>query len=93
MSDNGHKARMALVYATISLFAIVLFIQVYDNLTGDVLISSGVIAYLGALTGKYRDMCTREWVNLCKVRVKWLRLGYSVKGECTVVENRRLSVR
>merc|ERR1719281_2375019 len=27
----------------------------YTNLTGDVLISSGIIAYLGTFTGKYRQ--------------------------------------
>ena len=27
---------------------------VYDNLTGDVLVSSGMIAYLGAFTSLYR---------------------------------------
>ena len=39
-----------------------------DNLIGDVLISSGVIAYLGPLTGQYREMCTSEWIGLCKER-------------------------
>ena len=29
---------------------------VYDNLTGDVLISSGMIAYLGAFTSVYREI-------------------------------------
>lgn len=28
---------------------------VYENLTGDVLISSGMIAYLGAFTSTFRD--------------------------------------
>jgi dynein heavy chain len=37
--------------------------SVYVNLTGDVLISSGVIAYLGAFTAKYRvDIC-EQWVK------------------------------
>ena len=38
----------------------------YINLTGDVLLSSGFIAYLGAFTGSYRDRAAREWVELCK---------------------------
>lgn len=42
--------------------------DVYDNLTGDVLISSGVIAYLGAFTAGFRKECTQEWTKLCKVR-------------------------
>ena len=28
----------------------------YDNLTGDVLISAGVVAYLGAFTSAYRQV-------------------------------------
>ncbi|MEW5317509.1 MAG: hypothetical protein WDW38_008798 [Sanguina aurantia] len=36
------------------------------NLTGDVLLSSGAIAYLGAFTALYRDRATRQWVGACK---------------------------
>ncbi|KAF4078180.1 hypothetical protein AMELA_G00196410 [Ameiurus melas] len=38
----------------------------YDNLTGDVLISAGVIAYLGTFTAGFRQDCTRDWTKLCK---------------------------
>ncbi|KAG7228180.1 hypothetical protein INR49_013343 [Caranx melampygus] len=38
----------------------------YDNLTGDVLISAGVIAYLGAFTAGFRQDCTKLWTNLCQ---------------------------
>uniref|UniRef100_A0A8C4WR96 Dynein, axonemal, heavy chain 12 n=1 Tax=Eptatretus burgeri TaxID=7764 RepID=A0A8C4WR96_EPTBU len=38
----------------------------YDNLTGDVLISSGVIAYLGAFTAAFRQECVHSWTKLCK---------------------------
>ncbi|XP_052396332.1 dynein axonemal heavy chain 12 [Carassius gibelio] len=38
----------------------------YDNLTGDVLISAGVIAYLGAFTATFRHDCTKMWAKLCK---------------------------
>ncbi|XP_075883238.1 dynein axonemal heavy chain 12 isoform X2 [Nelusetta ayraudi] len=38
----------------------------YDNLTGDVLISAGVIAYLGAFTAGFRQDCTKSWTELCK---------------------------
>uniref|UniRef100_A0A672V2K0 Dynein axonemal heavy chain 7 n=1 Tax=Strigops habroptila TaxID=2489341 RepID=A0A672V2K0_STRHB len=37
--------------------------QKYTNLTGDILISSGIVAYLGAFTSSYR-----QWVLLCKTR-------------------------
>lgn len=39
----------------------------YDNLTGDVLISAGVIAYLGAFTAGFRQDCTKSWTKLCQV--------------------------
>uniref|UniRef100_A0A3Q0SWW6 Dynein axonemal heavy chain 3 n=1 Tax=Amphilophus citrinellus TaxID=61819 RepID=A0A3Q0SWW6_AMPCI len=38
----------------------------YDNLTGDVLISAGVIAYLGVFTAGFRQECTKLWTKLCK---------------------------
>uniref|UniRef100_A0A3B3UAK3 Dynein axonemal heavy chain 12 n=1 Tax=Poecilia latipinna TaxID=48699 RepID=A0A3B3UAK3_9TELE len=38
----------------------------YDNLTGDVLISAGVIAYLGAFTSGFRQNCTKTWTSLCQ---------------------------
>ena len=41
---------------------------IYDNLLGDVLISAGVIAYLGPFTTAFREKCTSSWVRLCKVK-------------------------
>uniref|UniRef100_A0A803SS52 Dynein axonemal heavy chain 7 n=1 Tax=Anolis carolinensis TaxID=28377 RepID=A0A803SS52_ANOCA len=38
----------------------------YDNLTGDVLVSAGVIAYLGAFTAGFRQECSQNWSKLCK---------------------------
>nr|XP_006252735.1 dynein axonemal heavy chain 12 isoform X3 [Rattus norvegicus] len=38
----------------------------YENLTGDVLVSAGVIAYLGAFTSGFRQECTEDWSKLCK---------------------------
>ena len=38
---------------------------VYTNLTGDVLISSGMIAYLGAFTSAFRSDLTDDWVESC----------------------------
>ncbi|KXS11241.1 hypothetical protein M427DRAFT_505508 [Gonapodya prolifera JEL478] len=37
----------------------------YDNLTGDVLISSGLISYLGAFTSAYRQSILTDWTKLC----------------------------
>ena len=38
---------------------------VYHNLTGDVLISSGMIAYLGAFTSVFRGHLSEDWVAKC----------------------------
>uniref|UniRef100_A0A8C5Z8W6 Dynein axonemal heavy chain 12 n=1 Tax=Marmota marmota marmota TaxID=9994 RepID=A0A8C5Z8W6_MARMA len=38
----------------------------YENLTGDVLVSAGVIAYLGAFTSGFRQTCTEDWSMMCK---------------------------
>jgi dynein heavy chain len=39
-----------------------LLAETYVNLTGDVLISSGMIAYLGAFTSVFRDELASQWV-------------------------------
>lgn len=41
---------------------------VYINLTGDVLISSGMIAYLGAFTSVYREELSAMWVESCEAK-------------------------
>ena len=38
----------------------------YINITGDVLISSGVVAYLGAFTVDFRMEAIHEWHDLCQ---------------------------
>lgn len=38
----------------------------YDNLLGDVLISSGVIGYLGPFTATFRDECVADWISVSK---------------------------
>ena len=40
----------------------------YENLTGDVLISAGVVAYLGAFTSAFRQQQIEEWVKLCRAK-------------------------
>jgi dynein heavy chain len=37
----------------------------YNNLTGDVLVSAGLVAYLGAFTSVYRNEQCAEWVKMC----------------------------
>merc|ERR1711871_1119333 len=36
----------------------------YDNVTGDILLAAGVIAYLGAFTASYRDDATSQWASI-----------------------------
>ncbi|XP_071037846.1 dynein axonemal heavy chain 3 [Parasteatoda tepidariorum] len=38
----------------------------FNNIVGDVLLSSGVIAYLGAFTVDFRQECISSWLELCK---------------------------
>ncbi|XP_033843048.1 dynein axonemal heavy chain 7 [Periophthalmus magnuspinnatus] len=40
--------------------------KLYQNLIGDILISAGIVAYLGAFTSSYRQEQTQEWMSLCK---------------------------
>ncbi|KAL7881400.1 hypothetical protein AOLI_G00082480 [Acnodon oligacanthus] len=42
--------------------------ELYNNLTGDILISASIVAYLGAFTSSYRQIATDEWIGLCKAR-------------------------
>ncbi|KAF6041077.1 DNAH12 [Bugula neritina] len=38
---------------------------IYNNLSGDVLVSSGVMAYLGPFTMAFRQDCILDWTKLC----------------------------
>uniref|UniRef100_A0A7S2LWX2 Uncharacterized protein n=1 Tax=Zooxanthella nutricula TaxID=1333877 RepID=A0A7S2LWX2_9DINO len=40
----------------------------YTNLTGDVIVSSGVLAYLGAFTPEFRESCVKGWCTESKER-------------------------
>ncbi|XP_034748215.1 dynein heavy chain 3, axonemal isoform X1 [Etheostoma cragini] len=40
----------------------------YTNLTGDILLSSGTVSYLGAFTVDYRMECQEQWHILCQKR-------------------------
>lgn len=35
----------------------------YNNITGDIMISSGIIAYLGVFTSAFRDAAVKSWMN------------------------------
>lgn len=38
----------------------------YKSLMGDILVSSGIVAYLGAFTKAYREECINDWAQICK---------------------------
>jgi dynein heavy chain len=40
--------------------------RTYTNLTGDVLVSSGLVAYLGAFTSQFRNEQCEQWLKRCK---------------------------
>ncbi|XP_047226085.1 dynein axonemal heavy chain 7 isoform X2 [Girardinichthys multiradiatus] len=40
--------------------------KLYNNLTGDILISAAIVAYLGAFTSNYRQVQMEKWIKLCK---------------------------
>jgi dynein heavy chain len=42
--------------------------KAYENLLGDVLLSSGVVAYLGPFTRQYREQCLSKWADLLTAR-------------------------
>ncbi|TRY59213.1 hypothetical protein DNTS_014611 [Danionella cerebrum] len=42
--------------------------ELYNNLTGDILISAAIVAYLGAFTSSFRQRATEEWIDMCKTR-------------------------
>jgi dynein heavy chain len=37
--------------------------ETYDNVTGDIVLAAGVIAYMGAFTVQYRDDAIQQWSN------------------------------
>ena len=40
--------------------------ETYNNVTGDIVLSAGVIAYLGAFISSYRDDAIQQWSGLLK---------------------------
>ncbi|XP_059151038.1 dynein axonemal heavy chain 3-like [Physella acuta] len=40
--------------------------ETYDNIVGDVLISAGLVAYLGPFILDFRQSCTQGWLQLCR---------------------------
>jgi dynein heavy chain, axonemal len=40
----------------------------YKNVTGDIVLAAGVIAYLGAFTASYRDTAVAQWSTLLRAQ-------------------------
>ena len=40
----------------------------FNNLTGDIAVSAGMIAYLGPFTSAFREICTKGWIATCTER-------------------------
>ena len=55
---GGEKTRWTEMSKTLAL--------TYDNVTGDIVLSAGVIAYLGAFVAGYRDDAIQQWSALLK---------------------------
>jgi len=51
----------------------------YNNLTGDVLIAAGSVAYLGAFTSAFRADQTAVWVNEVRRRKEYSGLRLNVR--------------
>lgn len=37
-----------------------------ENLVGDIIVSSGIIAYLGVFTQSYRQDCIKNWISMIR---------------------------
>ncbi|CAF0812221.1 unnamed protein product [Brachionus calyciflorus] len=77
LEDNIHKCEQKLIRAEKLIGGLggekdrwtenaKLLSEKYYLITGDVLLSAGVVAYLGAFTVNYRNNCVKEWTRLCK---------------------------
>ncbi|CAM9110379.1 unnamed protein product, partial [Ectocarpus fasciculatus] len=51
----------------------------YDNVTGDIVLSAGVIAYLGAFIASYRDDAIRQWSSLLKSKGITCSEGFNLR--------------
>ena len=51
----------------------------YDNVTGDVVLSSGVIAYMGAFIASYRDDAIKQWSALLRQKGITCSEGFSLR--------------
>ncbi|XP_032809855.2 dynein axonemal heavy chain 3-like isoform X2 [Petromyzon marinus] len=50
----------------------------YQNIVGDVLLSSGIVAYLGPFTPEFRQEILREWYAMCREKSIPVSHGFSL---------------
>ena len=53
--------------------------QQYENVTGDIVLSAGVIAYMGAFISSYRDDAIQQWSKLLKDKRITCSEGFSLR--------------
>lgn len=52
----------------------------YENVTGDIVLSAGVIAYLGAFTASYREEAIIQWSNLLRSKKITCSEGFTLNN-------------
>ncbi|CAD7701708.1 unnamed protein product [Ostreobium quekettii] len=63
--------------------------EAYVNLTGDMMISAAIVAYLGAFTASYRQRIILEFVQLCKAQ----EIPHSLNFSMTAVLGDQVKIR
>jgi len=53
--------------------------QTYNNVTGDIVLSAGVIAYMGAFISSYREDAIKQWSSLLKQKNITCSEGFSLQ--------------
>jgi dynein heavy chain len=66
----------------------------YNNITGDVLLSAGIVAYLGAFTVDFRLECIQSWLKMCQDKGIPCSKNYSLSetlGQPVVIRNWKIA--
>ncbi|XP_063786085.1 dynein axonemal heavy chain 3-like [Pseudophryne corroboree] len=52
----------------------------YQNIVGDMLLSAGIVAYLGSFTSEFRQEILKEWFNICRDKNIPVSDGFALSG-------------
>ncbi|KAM4746905.1 dynein axonemal heavy chain 3-like [Rhinophrynus dorsalis] len=52
----------------------------YQNIVGDLLLSAGIVAYLGSFTPEFRQEILKEWFSICKDKRIPVSEGFALSG-------------